>query len=238
MWTRLRLPLLMASSSAATVVVAGVRDPGVVTVVFLAMGSVAAAVRQLVVTVPRLRVRAVWRLLRSQRAYWGGQLAHLGVVVVALAIACSSAFAVRTTVTLERGASAEFAGYTVTFEKTERHELSDRTSTDAHVVFTEDGRVVRVAEPQLNAFAGRPQAVGQPSVWPGPTSDLYVALGALEDDRVVLNLFRYPLMSWLWVGGALIAAGGFWAVSGRPRRKKDEADGQDETSEPEEVARA
>ncbi|MDX8143204.1 cytochrome c-type biogenesis CcmF C-terminal domain-containing protein [Lentzea sp. BCCO 10_0061] len=233
MWMRLRIPLLIASSAAAAMVLAGVRDPGVVLVMFLVTASVTATVRQLVVTVPHPRPAAVWRLLRSQRAYWGGQLAHLGVAVVALAIVSSSAFAQRATVTLERGASAEFAGYSVTFEKTERHELSDRTSTDAHIVLREGGRVVRVAEPRLNVFAGRPQAVGQPSVWPGVAQDVYVALGALEDNRVVLNLYRYPLMSWLWAGGALVAAGGFWAVSGRLRRKRT-----DEEAAPEVVSRA
>ena len=45
-----------------------------------------------------------------------------------------------------------------------------------------------------------------------------MALGSLDPDRVTLNLYRYPLMMWLWVAGGLVAAGGFWALGG-PRRR-------------------
>jgi cytochrome c-type biogenesis protein CcmF len=135
-----------------------------------------------------------------------------------VAIAVSSGLADREAATLARGESVEFAGYSITFEKTEDHAESDRVITDAHLVFHQDGRVAHVATPRLTAFANQPQAVGAPSVWTRPGSDIYVAPSTLQPDTVSVNLYRFPLLSWLWVGGALMVAGGLWALGGRRRR--------------------
>ena len=218
LWNRLRIPLLAGSTAAAAVVVAGVRSVGVVAVVLLAVTIAAAAVRQFVVTLPSATPRAALHLLRGQRAYWGGQLAHLGVAVVALAIAVSGGLATRASENLDLGGSLEFDGYSVTFDKTEEHREADRLITDAHLVFRTGDRVDYVATPRLTAFDNQPQAIGAPSVWNRPSGDIYVALSNLEPDSVAVNVYEYPLMSWLWAGGVLMAAGGLWALGGRRRR--------------------
>ncbi|WP_216214734.1 heme lyase CcmF/NrfE family subunit [Amycolatopsis aidingensis] len=221
LWVRLRIPLLAASAAAAAVVLAGIHSPGVVAVVAIAIGIAAASVRQLLVTAPKPRWTGIPRVLYGQRAYWGGQLAHLGLALVAVVIAVSGALATRATVTLDRGETGEFAGYQVTFERTARHQRPDRASTEAHIAFRKEGQLAWTARPRLNTFANQPQSVGQPDVWESPARDIYVALARFEPDRVSLNLYRYPLMSWLWAGGALMAAGGCWAWSGRTRHTRE-----------------
>ncbi|MBW0104183.1 heme lyase CcmF/NrfE family subunit [Pseudonocardia sp. KRD291] len=218
MWVRLRLPLLAAAVGMAVTVLAGVRSPGVVAVVGIGIGIAASSARQLVVTAPSRTPAGILRLVRGQRGYWGGQLAHLGVALAAVVIAVSGGLAERATVTLDRGQSADFASYSVTFAVSEQHPQPDRLVTDAHILLRSGGEVVRIAEPRLNSFPSQPQAVGNPSVWSTPGQDIYVSLGSLTPDRVTLNLFRYPLMMWLWVAGGLMMVGGAWALSGRRRR--------------------
>jgi len=217
LWSRLRLPLLGGSAAAAALILAGVRSPGVVVVVLLAVTITAASIRQLLVTAPARRPAALLGLVRGQRAYWGGQLAHVGVAVVAVAIAVSGGLATRDAVTLDLGESTRFAGYTITFDKTDEHRRSDRLITDAHLVFRNDGDAAWTATPRLTAFDNQPQAVGAPSVWVRPGSDIYVALSTLTPQSVSVNLYRYPLLSLLWVGGGIVVAGGLWALSGRRR---------------------
>jgi cytochrome c-type biogenesis protein CcmF len=219
MWTRLRWPLLAASAATAILVVAGARSLTVAAAVFLAVTVATGSVRQLLVSAPRPLLAGVLRLPGTQRGYWGGQLAHLGVALVAVIIAVSGAFAARDTVTLDRGNSAEFAGYTITFVGTTRSSTPDRQVTDARITFRANGRIAYVATPQLSAFKNQTQAVGIPTVWSNPGQDIYVALAQLDSGQVTLNLYRYPLMSWLWIGGLLVVAGGFWALTGRARRK-------------------
>ncbi|EHY87461.1 heme lyase CcmF/NrfE family subunit [Saccharomonospora azurea] len=218
LWTRLRVPLLLASAAAAALVLAGIRSPGVVAVVAIAVGIVAASVRHLIVTAPKPRWKGVPRLLRGQRAYWGGQLAHIGVALVAVTIAVSGALASKATVTLDRGETVEFAGYELTFDRTERHQQPDRVSTDAHIVFRDGDQVVWIGRPLLNTFPNQPQSIGQPDVWTTPGRDIYISLAQFDPERVSLNLYHYPLMAWLWVSGFVMAAGGFWALSGRAQR--------------------
>jgi cytochrome c-type biogenesis protein CcmF len=217
-WSRLRASLVIAAAATAALVLTGVRSPAVVTVVFIAVWMAGASLTQLLRTAPDRRPAELLRVLRLKRGYWGGQLAHLGVALVAVVIAVSGAQATRATVTLERGATADFGDYTLTFDTSEVHTLPDRSTTDAHIVFRRDNEVVWVAEPALNAYPGQRQSVGMPSVWSTLTNDLYVALAQFDTQRLTLNLSRFPLMSWLWVGGMLVVAGGFWALGG-PRRK-------------------
>ena len=222
LWARTRIPLLAAAVAAAAVVVAGVRSAGVVAVVALATGIAATTVRQALVTAPARTPAGLWRLVRGRHGYWGGQLAHLGVALFAVVVAVSSGLAERTTVTLDVGGSTQFAGYTLTFDVVDEHRLPDRLVTDAHLTLRSGDQVVRTLAPRLNSFPGRPQAVGNPDVWTTAGGDIYVALGELTPQRITLNLFAYPLMVWLWVAGAMIAAGGFWALGGPRRRERVE----------------
>ncbi|SEP53537.1 heme lyase CcmF/NrfE family subunit [Amycolatopsis saalfeldensis] len=222
LWTRLRWPLLLGSAAAAAVALAGIHSVGVVAVVLLATTIVAASIRHLVVSAPSKRPSGLWRLVSGQRAYWGGQVAHIGVAVAAVAISVAGATATRATATLTPGATAEFASYTVTFVASEQHDEPDRTQRDAHLEFRADGRLAWTAEPKLETFANQPQAVGTPDVWSTSGRDVYVALAQLTPGSVTVNLYRYPLMSWLWAGGFLMAAGGLWALSERRRRRPSE----------------
>ena len=225
LWSRARVPVLLAGVAAAATVLGGVRSVGAIVVVALGVGIASSAVRQAVVTAPERSLTGLGRLVAGRRGYWGGQLAHLGVALAAVVMAVSGGLAERATVTLDRGASTAFGGYTLTFEGTQEHPEPDRLVTDAHIaVRAADGRVVRMMTPRLNSFPGRPQAVGNPDVWTSPVQDIYVALGDLAPERVTVNLYRYPLMMWLWVACGMITVGGAWALSGSRRERPADRD--------------
>ncbi|MHB1235589.1 MAG: heme lyase CcmF/NrfE family subunit, partial [Microbacteriaceae bacterium] len=225
MWRRLRVPLLIASAAAAALVISGVRVAAVVAVAFLVVAMVAGSVQELLSEVPTVRPQPLFRLIRKRRGYWGGQVAHIGIALIALAIATSGSLAERSTVLLEPGGSTRFAGYTLTYEGSFQRKGTDRTATAARVVFKADGKVVYGAEPALTQFNNQVQAVATPSVWSTPSRDIYVSLTSLEpgaNGRVGLNLIRYPYMWLLWAGGWLTLLGGVWAL-GLQRGTRDSA---------------
>ena len=131
-------------------------------------------------------------MVRRRRGYWGGQLAHIGIALVALGIVTSGTLADRASVSLSVGESTRFDGYTLTYEGNEEVTGGDRSATIARIVFEAGGDVVYRAEPALTQFNNQVQAVATPSVWSTPTRDIYVALSSLEEDRVAINLYRYP----------------------------------------------
>ena len=227
MWARLRWPLMTGSAAAAATVLGGARSAPVAFVVFLAAAMLTGSIRQLLTTAPGRGPAAWWRLVRGQRAYWGGQLAHLGVALLAVVMAVVATYATRSTVTLDRGASTRFAGYTVTFQTSERHTAADRTIADAHLSFSRDGTVQWVAKPALSQFTNQVQAVGTPTVWSTPGRDIYVALTQKTTDQITVSMYEFPLMSWLWVAGLLVVVGGAWALTDRRRRPTRAASGTD-----------
>jgi cytochrome c-type biogenesis protein CcmF len=163
-------------------------------------------------------------VVSRNRGFWGGQLAHLGVALVAVAIAVSGGLDERMTTSLTPGESVSFAGYEVTYEGPFEVEEAHRTVTGTTLAVARDGRDLGTLEPSVNAYHGQPQAVGTPAVRTGLTEDLYAALRDLDDDRIAVELIRYPFMWLLWVGGLTIAAGAVWALTDRrtPRRRRDE----------------
>ncbi|MCB2412544.1 heme lyase CcmF/NrfE family subunit [Demequina sp. TTPB684] len=219
MWQRLRVPLLLAAAVSAALVLAGLREVSVVLVAFLVTAMVSGTVRELLTNAPQPRPQSIWRLVRRQHGYWGGQLAHIGLALVALAIATSGTLAERASVSLTIGESTPFDGYTLTYEGIEQVPGGDRSATIAGIVFEADGEVVFRAEPALTQFNNQVQAVATPSIWSTPTRDIYVALSSLEDGQVTINLYRYPFMWLLWTGGLTVMVGGVWALAGGARRR-------------------
>lgn len=77
--------------------------------------------------------------------------------------------------------------------------------------------------PRLSLYPNQVQAIGTPAVRTGPTEDVYLSLTSLEDGRIAVNLYRYPFMWLLWLGGFVTAAGGVWALlAGRRARRPAE----------------
>lgn len=238
---RLRLPVLAASAGAAATVIAGIRSVPVAAAVFLTIGILTASARELVVTAPERSPRGLLRLVRGRRGYWGGQLAHIGLVLVALSIAVSGGMAQRSSATLAPGQAVAFAGYTVTYEGSAQRQLPDRKILAARFVLRDGTRIVRVAEPRLSTFPNQVQAVAAPSVWTTPRQDIYLALTRLDDQRAAVNLYRYPLMWLLWAAGLQVVLGGLWALGAalpfsrtrrrRPEQPESTSDARSETAE-------
>ncbi len=227
LWERLRLPLQAALVAVALVVLGGARNGNVLAVVGLATFVVAAILRHLV-TLARARdgslLGSAGRLVRSDAGYWGGQLSHIGVAMVAVAITVSGAFATRLSdAPLSPGESVEFAGYDVAyvapFFRSERH----RDVIGATVELRRGGDVVAVLQPRLNDYPNQVQAVPTPAVRVGLVEDVYVSLTRIDSGDITLDLFRYPLQWLLWAGGLLTAAGAAVPLLLRKRRRDVEA---------------
>jgi cytochrome c-type biogenesis protein CcmF len=79
-------------------------------------------------------------------------------------------------------------------------------------------------QPRLNFYNGRQEPITTPAVRSRPRNDLYVNLLAFEPNgaNATFSVIIEPMVFWIWVGGFMIAMGGFfsaWPVRRRtPRR--------------------
>ena len=224
-WERIRYPMTWAFLAGAMFSVIGLRSIPVLVVVVLGVFVVSVIARHLVVQASARSKRGelLWTaaalLIRRDPGFWGGQLAHVGVALVAIAIASSSALAFRGDVILEPGDQVAVGGYCVAFEGSVRRVEANRIVDGAVVRLLDENcaREIAELEPRVNLYPNSSQGVATPALHHGLYEDVYLSLSGGDAATVVIDVFVFPLIWMLWLGGFLVVAGGLLAVAGRRR---------------------
>lgn len=209
---RLFWPAWVGVAGMALAVLTGAR--GFAPVLAFGLGGFAAgsAGRQLVLATRRQGVRGL-----VGRAN-GGMVVHLGVVMIAVAVAASSSYVRQAEFTLTEGQTARFAGHTLTYVGRDTKQESSKTV--AQVLIEIDG--TGPWGPSLNEFANGNTTIGTPSVKTSLTDDVALSVLDIATDgtgSVTIRVTVQPLILWLWLGGAVMAIGTLLAVF--PGRRRD-----------------
>ena len=144
---------------------------------------------------------------------------HLGVIVIAVAFAASTAYGHRAEFTMNPGQRATVAGHHITFLGLRTVTHPNRTSLVADVRL--DGG--KVYSPQISNYQADPGGgIGTPSVRSTFFDDVYLTIASAPQnpgDPTVIGVTVQPLIMWLWLGGGLVAIGTLLAIApGRRRR--------------------
>jgi cytochrome c-type biogenesis protein CcmF len=214
---RLLIPAWIGVGVVVLAVALGAR--GIAPLVVFGLGGfvVGTAMRQLVLATRRQGMRGL--VGRTN----GGMIVHIGVVILAVGFAASSAYSHQADFSLRPGATAHISGHSVTY-------LGSTTRTEGNVQVQQaririDGD--KVYAPKLKQFANASQVVGTPSVRSTPVSDVYLSLLTMPGDPggpISLRVIIEPMVAWIWFGGGVIFVGSFLAAfPGRRRRPTDPA---------------
>ncbi|MET0728693.1 MAG: heme lyase CcmF/NrfE family subunit [Acidimicrobiales bacterium] len=151
----------------------------------------------------------------------GGMIVHLGVVVVAVAIAASGSYVQEDEARYEPGETRLVGGHEITYLDTRVVQERNRTATKVRVRV--DGG--QVYEPALSQYPSFGQLIPTPSVKTGFKEDVYLRITRLpetEGGPVTLHVLIEPMALWLWIGGGVMAFGTVLAAwPGRRRRPTD-----------------
>jgi cytochrome c-type biogenesis protein CcmF len=218
---RLIVPAWVGALVIVGCVAGGVR--GLVPLAAFGLGGFAAAAnaRQLVLSArgAQRSGAGAWRGLVGRAN--GGMVVHLGVVVIAVALAAATSFGHRGEVTLQPGQLSTSDGHHIRFEGLTQLRTPARTATEALLVV--DGR--GPLRPAVSQFGTNSEAVGTPAIDSSFFDDVYLtvdALPATPGGPVTIGVTVQPLVAWLWGGGALLVIGSVLAaVPGRRRRPTD-----------------
>jgi cytochrome c-type biogenesis protein CcmF len=219
---RFAVPLVASALGAGGGWLLGLRDPAPLAAVTLA-AFVVTIMGEEVARGARARGRArgeappiaAWRLATRNRRRYGGYLVHLGIAVMAVAVAVSATLANDVTATLRPGERVTLGAYAVTHERV----VSERLAADPRVVETRAELVLsgpqsgRLA-PALRDYPNSATLIATPAVRTAAGEDLYVTLLAHDpaSGEVTLHVFVNPLVVWIWVGGAVVALGAVFAA--------------------------
>ena len=231
-WERVRPGVVAGLATAAFAIVSGVRSIPVVIAVALGGFVIGVIVRHFAVRVMAVRasgvptVKAAGKVINQEPGYWGGQLSHIGLALVAVAIATTSGLAVRQTVEIglrETAVVDEYCvGYLGPFSRAEPNRLVE--GAEVALMRADCSTPIRLMEPRVHRYPNSAQAVATPDVRTGFVDDVYLSLSGLTaEGTLVLEVFVFPLMWMLWFGGALTAGGGLYALRARWRDDPDPA---------------
>ena len=148
----------------------------------------------------------------------GGMLVHLGVIMIAVAIAGTGAYTRSQEFVLDIGERVEFAGHSFEFEGLSLESDAVKSSVVA-AVRIDDGPVY---EPKRSKYLKQGMDVGTPSVKTGLRHDIYLTLEGTvrpDDTTALIKVLIKPLIVWLWIGGGLMAVGTVLAAFPGSRRR-------------------
>lgn len=224
-------PTVMMVVVGVGVVLAGVRQPYAVLAFAFAAFAVTAnlreywrGIRSRMAMHGENAITALSRLVGGNHRRYGGYLAHLGVLLLAVGVTASSAFRMEREATLAPGDALTLAGYTVRFERLDARQEPQRVVVWADVTVERGGAVVGSVQPRMNYYKTSDQPVVTPAVRSRGDADLYVNLMSFERDgsSATLRVLVQPLVSWIWFGGMVVALGAIvslWPAARRtPRR--------------------
>jgi cytochrome c-type biogenesis protein CcmF len=158
---------------------------------------------------------AVVRLATRNRRRYGGYLAHVGICVMAVAIAVSATLGTDRTATVGEGESISIGSYTLTYDRL----VTERLASDRRVIETR--AELTLAGPQSGAIAtalrdypNSSTAIATPVVRTALGEDLYVTLLGYNatTHAATIRVFINPLVMWIWTGGAIVALGALFAI--------------------------
>ncbi len=163
---------------------------------------------------------ATWGLLLRQNRRYGGFIVHLGILVVALGVAGSQAWSVQKEVTLDRGQSAELAGYHVRFDGLSASEESNHAKVTGAFTVTNGGAGGDVLHPAKKFYPQDQSPIAAVDYRLGFFEDIYVVLGDFANDgsHATIKVQVNRMVSWLWMGGFVLTLGAALAILPDARR--------------------
>jgi len=168
-------------------------------------------------------VAPLWgrNLRRTPLFTWGMVIAHLGVAVSLAGMASETGFIKEVLIASNVGESHRVGPYEVKFAGLEPVAGPNWTALEATLEARRGTGEPLILKPQSRMFSNPPTETNEAAIRTVFDGQLYLVLGKQEPSgRWQLRMWWKPFVTLIWLGGAMIAFGGFLALIGRFRRDR------------------
>jgi cytochrome c-type biogenesis protein CcmF len=151
-------------------------------------------------------------LLRNQRRY-GGYVVHFGIVLIFIGIA-GAAFTLHLEATVPAGKSFSLGHYQVQFDRMIfGHDAAKQWMAGEMSIFQE-GKLVTRLQPEKRLYKTHEQPTTEVALLSTWRDDLYLVLAGYDEEKQEATFSAYlnPLVTWLWIGGWVMALGTLFAM--------------------------
>jgi cytochrome c-type biogenesis protein CcmF len=163
---------------------------------------------------------ACMALFKANRSRYGGYLIHLSIVIMALGIMGSSVYDESKQVVMAIGDSVEIKGYTLTYNGLMPYSTPTRMTITADIDVSRGEKIIDKLRPVKWFHMVQEQVVTEVSIRSTLAEDLYVSLDDWDDTQnAAFTILVNPLVSWIWIGGFVLLAGGLISFSAPPRKE-------------------
>lgn len=163
----------------------------------------------------------LWKrnLRRTPLFTWGMVLAHLGCAISIAGMASDSAFVIEKLVPMRVGDKQDIGPFSVTFESMQQVPGPNYDALQANMRAEKaNGDSVRL-QPALHRFFNPAMVTNEAGIRTFWNGQLYLVVGDERPGNAwVIRMWWKPFITFIWLGGVLIAMGGALSLLGRVRR--------------------
>jgi cytochrome c-type biogenesis protein CcmF len=167
-------------------------------------------------------IRTVGGLGLTAVRRWGGQLVHLGMIMIVVGVAGSSRGESKSMV-LTPGKTDKIGKYSVQFDALKPIKEDNYSGHEAPVIVSTPQGDQYTLVPERRQYNKSSKANSEVAVRPGLVEDIYVILSGWENDAVHFKVLINPLLSWIWVGGIAMSLGSLICLVTPARRRSPQA---------------
>lgn len=144
---------------------------------------------------------------RNTRRY-GGYLVHVGVVIMFIGFT-GKAFDQKTTVEISRNDAFSVGAYNLRLMDIQQGQNSNFRWQKIIVDVAKNGEHIATLAPEKRLYLAKNEPASEVAIRRRPNEDVYLNFRGLSDDgeKVVIDAFVFPLVSWIWMGYWVVLSG-------------------------------
>ena len=161
---------------------------------------------------------ALVRLIASNRPRYGGYIAHLSILLLALGVTGSSFYNIQRDVVLSPGQRVTVGGYQLEYLDSSFTSKGDRVERIATLRAYRGDSPLGIMEAQNHFYPSFRMSSTRSAIRSTPVEDLYIIPQEFFDDgRVAFRILINPLVWWMWVAGPVFILGTLVSLWPGPR---------------------
>jgi cytochrome c-type biogenesis protein CcmF len=163
---------------------------------------------------------SIQRATLLPRAAYGMMIAHAGMAFTVAGITATAAWESELIQAMRPGDRARLSGYEFTLLGVRQNlQGPNYMAEQAQIAVARGGKQLAVIEPAKRFYPVQRQATNETAILTLGFTDLYAALGeGSPESGWTVRLYHKPLVTWIWLGAALMVAGGAVSLSDRRLR--------------------
>jgi cytochrome c-type biogenesis protein CcmF len=167
--------------------------------------------------------RALSRVVGKNRRRYGGYIVHIGIVCIFVGVAASSVFRIEVQQTLGEGQEMTAGKFRLRYEHITTAEDGHMSRMAAVMSVWQGDQQIATLEPEKRFYKKPQQPTTEVAMRSTLSEDLYLVLGSFDQESKLVTILAYvnPLVSWIWIGGLVLALGTLVAAWPTPAERRE-----------------